>query len=205
MVMSDGNLYVQSVADAYCGNDESHRPTYHPVDIDFGHRTADAYEELPIRDEAARESFYHLSVEVLEQYDYLIDRGFYVEWVDDDPYPDSESMFMALQRNDGIKVYSGNLSHPFFTDEENKMFRFVHDVFGHARYGYQFGPRGEFNAMLSHARMFSKRARPALYTETHGQNSWVNFYQGFKATEYAIQKGALLPRDIINHIEEHYL
>jgi len=57
----------------------------------------------------------------------------------------------------------------------NDLFRAVHDVFGHAAEGFQFGPRGEENAYRSHAVMFSPLARGAMATETRSQNSWVNF------------------------------
>lgn len=51
----------------------------------------------------------------------------------------------------------------------------VHDYYGHAKEGYEFGPEGEYNAWGEHAKMFSPLARDAMTTETHGQNSWVNF------------------------------
>ncbi|PML77165.1 hypothetical protein [Enterovibrio norvegicus] len=57
----------------------------------------------------------------------------------------------------------------------NDVFRIVHDIFGHASYGYSFGPLGEDMAWLVHSRMFSPLARAAITTETRGQNSWVNW------------------------------
>jgi hypothetical protein len=96
----------------------------------------------------------------------------------------------------------------------NDMFRAVHDYFGHAKEGYEFGPRGEYNAYLAHSKMFSKTAIPALTAETMGQNSWVNFGKhlrdekgnipkkgeaGYKSpTErpYAAQKATALPNEL---------
>ena len=83
----------------------------------------------------------------------------------------------------------------------NDLFRAVHDVFGHAKHGVGFRATGEENAFLSHARMFSPEALPALASETRGQNSWVNFgpygQKNINAnpllTEYAEQKTGLLP------------
>ena len=57
----------------------------------------------------------------------------------------------------------------------NDVFRAVHDVFGHAMSKLTFTAKGEYNAFLSHVRMFSAAARPALAAETLFQNAWVNF------------------------------
>ncbi|WMX15750.1 hypothetical protein [Aureispira sp. CCB-E] len=57
----------------------------------------------------------------------------------------------------------------------NDVFRIVHDIFGHATYGYSFGPIGEDLAWVTHIRMLSPLARAAMTTETRGQNCWVNF------------------------------
>jgi len=61
------------------------------------------------------------------------------------------------------------------TNEQNVMFRAVHDVFGHAANGYEFGPRGELNAAASHFQMYGADARGPLLTETHGQTAYVNY------------------------------
>ena len=83
----------------------------------------------------------------------------------------------------------------------NDLFRIVHDYFGHLKEGYGFRAAGEDNAWRSHASMYSDLARPAMTTETRGQNSWVNF--GPHAAEnkgasgantiYADQKVGLMP------------
>jgi hypothetical protein len=57
----------------------------------------------------------------------------------------------------------------------NDVFRAVHDFFGHAKSGHQFGPTGEYNAWREHAAMFSEAAQPALAAETLAQNAWVNY------------------------------
>ncbi len=81
----------------------------------------------------------------------------------------------------------------------NDMFRAVHDYFGHAMKGHQFGPKGELQAWGEHARMFSPKARLALTAETHGQNSWVNFgpHSDKPVTErpYAEQKATIMPKN----------
>lgn len=95
----------------------------------------------------------------------------------------------------------------------NDMLRAVHDYYGHAKEGLEFGPEGEYNAWAEHAKMFSPEALKALTTETHGQNSWVNFgphlrrpdgslpkkgdtdYVHPKDRPYAEQKVFILPPD----------
>ena len=101
----------------------------------------------------------------------------------------------------------------------NDVFRVVHDIVGHGANGYEFGPKGEFNAYLEHSRMFSKEAKPALAAETLAQNSWVNFgphlrdaegnlakkgEQGYvPVTErpFAEQKNIALPKEFIDAAE----
>lgn len=57
----------------------------------------------------------------------------------------------------------------------NDLLRVVHDFFGHAKEGHQFGPVGEENAWRQHVRMFSSLARAAMTAETRMQNSWFNY------------------------------
>jgi hypothetical protein len=83
----------------------------------------------------------------------------------------------------------------------NDMFRVVHDYFGHLKEGHGFRAAGEDNAWRTHSQMYSDLARPAMTTETRGQNSWVNYGpHGEKNrtasgadTTYADQKVGLMP------------
>jgi len=102
----------------------------------------------------------------------------------------------------------------------NDVFRVVHDIVGHGGQGYEFGPKGEFNAYLEHSRMFSDAARPALAAETLAQNSWVNYgphlrnkagnlpkkgEEGYIAPPnrpFAPQKNISLPREFIEAAEQ---
>lgn len=88
----------------------------------------------------------------------------------------------------------------------NDIFRAVHDYFGHAKEGVGFRAAGEENAWQQHRNMYSALARPAMTTETRGQNSWVNFGPHAAAnrtangvdTQYAPQKIGLLPDWVMN-------
>ena len=70
----------------------------------------------------------------------------------------------------------------------NDVFRITHDVFGHAKSGNTFGPRGEYNAYLDHSRMYSDQAIPALASETLAQNAWVNFGPHLRRPDGSIPK-----------------
>ena len=84
----------------------------------------------------------------------------------------------------------------------NDAFRVVHDLFGHHGPGNpSFRAPGEERAYQLHSRMFSPEARPALTSETRGQNSWVNFGPEAERnrtasgadTIYADQKTGIMP------------
>ena len=103
----------------------------------------------------------------------------------------------------------------------NDVFRVVHDIVGHGAQGYEFGPKGEFNAYLEHGRMFSNTAKPALAAETLAQNSWVNYgrhlrdeagnipkkgEKGYVAPQdrpFAEQKNIALPKELIDAADQH--
>jgi hypothetical protein len=56
----------------------------------------------------------------------------------------------------------------------NDIFRIVHDFYGHGA-GHSFSPQGEHYAWFEHRSMLPVEARTALFCETRGQSSWVNF------------------------------
>ncbi len=88
----------------------------------------------------------------------------------------------------------------------NDVFRIVHDINGHNRGEPSgFGPKGEHQAFLTHKQLYSEEATKAMFTETAGQNNWVNFSKEFgegnradpKNTRYADQKAGLFPEKFI--------
>ncbi len=109
--------------------------------------------------------------------------------------PDPAGMMRDVEENRRIKVLSTKTTggHPYLSDDENDMFRGVHDFFGHAATGRGFDPHGEEAAYRSHRTMFSPMARGALTTETRAQNS-ANNYGGLAKGEYAEQKLVILPK-----------
>ena len=97
-------------------------------------------------------------------------------------YRNSKQMLQDVYGNKHLYVFQGGDEHPFLKDvdpqtglTENEKFRAVHDFFGHAIHGNEFGPKGEEIAWAAHSQMYSPLARVAMSTETRGQNSTVNY------------------------------
>lgn len=87
----------------------------------------------------------------------------------------------------------------------NDIFRIVHDFYGHGP-GHGFSPHGEHDAWLSHRSILPKEARIALFCETRGQSSWVNFGKHIRNSPvfiapferpFAPQKIGFVPEELI--------
>lgn len=100
-----------------------------------------------------------------------------------------------FQHNNRLDVLSTKVTgqHAFLSDDENDMFRAVHDAFGHLAVGRGVDKHGEEAAFQKHAQMFSPLARQAMATETRGQNSALHHFGSFQD-----QKIALLPAHLTN-------
>lgn len=185
-------------------------------------RTAAAYEKakhLP-QHPKVKASYDAMKREVKAQYDFLEKNGVKIEpWTrEGQPYANSAEMSRDAIGNKHLYYFPTKngygqgqkdpQEHPLLEEVPdrpgvtyNDLFRAVHDYFGHAVKGHQFGPRGELQAYGEHARMFSPLARLALAAETHGQNSWVNFgpHSGLPVKErpYAEQKATILPKNAV--------
>lgn len=199
------NKSVQSLARLYIESKGIKKTFAGPVRADpaRGRAIADAYEALPEFDPKAKPSYDALNAETAEQYQRIQDAGYKIEFVDGDPYASSAEMMADVRDNKRLKVFKTGegQEHPFMTPEQNNIFRAVHDFFGHAKEGNQFGPNGEETAWRAHSAMYTDDAVPAMTTETRGQNSWVNFREGLdpktplKDRPFAAQKAALLPKE----------
>lgn len=193
-----------------------HIPEYRKVNEQLNSRIARAYEDMPVDavnkpipgktaaessaiNARTKASYDALMRETNAQFEMIIQAGYKVEFVDGNPYANSSEMMADVRKNKRLKVQltGDDFYHPYMTRQETHIFRAVHDFFGHAAEGLEFGARGEDNALVRHATMFTSEAVPALVTETRGQNSYVNFgpNRNIPAAErpYAVQKAALLP------------
>jgi hypothetical protein len=208
-LMNTPNEYVRTLAQSYVWR-QSLAPVieghYVSVSPETGRAIAAEFDLLPTYSIDAREAYRRMAAEVVQQYRYAEAAGIRFEpWTaEGQPYQNSAEMCADVQDNRHLYFFTGGEPHPFLGERSgigdltyNDCFRAIHDLFGHAAEGYQFGPRGEENAWIHHSQMFTELAQRALTTETRGQNSWVNFgpQSHLPVTErpYAEQKAALLP------------
>lgn len=176
------------------GLDDPHEHSYDHVRTNSANLRSigRAYQNLPDWDDKAKPSFHHMGHEIQQQYDHLTGRmGVKVEPVEHDPYKNVNEMVHDLSNNKRLKVLKTEVTggHPFFSNEDNDKFRAVHDAFGHAATGRGFDAHGEEAAFGAHSKMFSPHARPALASETRGQNAFLHLNGDF-----GDQKIALLPQ-----------
>ena len=208
-----------------------------PLNAQLATRIADIFDQSPDRVTEMQADYEALAQETLEQYRELEAAGFdYVGSTEG--YANSGEMVRDLGENKRLRTFpteagfgSGDVvsTNPLLRESGvvvdgknllfNDVFRFVHDIFGHAKSGYQFGPRGELNAYLAHSRMFTPAARRALASETLAQNSWVNFgphlrkpdgtlpakgepgYVPPAARPFADQKSVVIPDSILRQVD----
>lgn len=126
-------------------------------------------------------SYESLRREIPKQYKYLTSPvehgglGISVEVTHENPYEHPSQMAEDVRKNKRLKVLSTESTggHGLFSNEENDMFRAIHDAFGHLATARDFTRHGEEAAYSSHASMFSKKALPALVSETRAQNTYL--------------------------------
>jgi hypothetical protein len=222
------NYVIQYEASEYCkiyGLPPIHHDIYVWVDQKRAWKIADAYERLPVnnsKNKLVAESYKALAKEVKLQWQHAVQHGMKFEpWLSDtEAYaPDGKnaSAFLVcadIWNNRHLFFYTGGEPNVFMAEIDpntglpiNDMFRAIHDYYGHAAIGADFGPRGEENAWIAHMQMFSPAAQRALTVETRGQNNWVNWgrqnydedgnYKNMLPSErpYAVQKCAVFAGD----------
>jgi hypothetical protein len=209
-----GNDETRSVAAQYtqkAGIQAAPHDTYAPVNETTLKRIADFYENAKNEPEnpEVQKAYRALSEETRAQYDEMLANGIEIEPYEGkgEPYANSAAMLADVRDNkhlyffltknafgegadvgnnvllekSGIKINGQDLLY-------NDLFRAVHDYFGHTAEGFEFGPRGEYNAYLAHSRMFSDEAKPALAAETLAQNAWVNFGPQLRRADGSLPK-----------------
>ena len=180
---------------------------------------ADAHEAMEHApgDPAVKASYSAMKQDVAKQWDYAVQHlGVQFEpWTHEgQPYANSREMREDVLNNRHLYFFTGgdfSADHPLTEVSPktglayNDMFRAIHDLFGHAVEGYQFGPGGEESAWNLHRQMFSPEAQGALVSETKAQNSWVNFGKHIREAEtppppsqrpFAPQKAGLIPEEL---------
>jgi hypothetical protein len=218
-----------------------------PVNEELAKRIADHYETAknePLKPEV-KKAYTALANEVVDQWKAFQKAGYTATpWTGEgQPYANSAEMMKDVRDNKHLYYYTtesgfgsgitGKMraENPMLQDSGvnfngaenvpvNDVFRVVHDIVGHGANGYEFGPKGEFNAYLEHSRMFSDAAKPALAAETLAQNSWVNYgphlrdesgniakkgekgYVPVTERPFAEQKNIALPQEFIDAAEK---
>lgn len=222
IVESRTNPEALKVAQAYAAKSNlpplDGNPSTLTKDPGLGARVARVYARLPNAPQhpAVKRSYDALKSEVAAQYQHLVDSGVKMTpWVQPgQPYANSAEMRADVAKNKHLSYFPTDSgygqgedasNHPLMETapnglKYNDMFRAVHDYFGHAVHGHEFGPQRELRAWHEHAKMFSPTARPALTMETHGQNSWVNYgprsQEPVQTRPFAEQKANILPEKL---------
>lgn len=224
------NEYAKSAGIAY-------RPPARNINPpeDLARRVADWYDAATTAPESpeVRAAYDPFIAETLAQFDEITRAGYTIEpWTGQgEPYRSSAEMVAdvaerkhlyflptgeqmegtnLLKIDAGTEINGHKLS-------VNDVFRAVHDFFGHARTGNQFGPRGEFNAWREHSALYTEPAQPALAAETLAQNSWVNFgkqlrtgpegepgYVPLPERPFAVQKNVTVPEDLLSEARAQF-
>jgi hypothetical protein len=125
-------------------------------------------------------SYHHLAKETNKQFERLPVK---MQYHDGHlGYHNSGEAMRDVHLHNNLTVYRGGDQHEFLHNvdkknglNENEKFRAVHDYFGHAVHGNQFGPKGEEVAHSAHQKLFTPASHVALASETRGQNSLVNY------------------------------
>jgi GNAT superfamily N-acetyltransferase len=218
---------IRDLADQYAsskGIKLQHNLPKVKVNSERATKIAQAYESMPHNpnDPEVKHSYNSLANETMDQFNHLVNSGLKISRIkpgQENPYKTSKDLFHDVHQNGHIWYYpteqgfgSGKevKNHPLLantgiTDDghpllANDVFRVVHDIYGHAKEGHNFGPNGEENAWRTHMQMYSPSAQKALTSETRSQNSWVNFgkhgehnRKNPSQTIFADQKAGLMP------------
>jgi len=132
-------------------------------------------------DDLLEKAYRQLAKETSDQFDRLpVSMSFHKSG--EGNYKGAKEMAGDVHGNDHLYVFQGGDKHDFLNQvdprtglNENEKFRAVHDLFGHAIHGNEFGPMGEEKAWGIHKQMYSPLAQMAMTAETRGQNSVVNY------------------------------
>ena len=163
---------------------------------------ANSYARMPSFDKTAIPAYRAMAEETGRQFDHITKprskggMGLDIEATNHDPYGDGKwedtfpAMGQDIENNNRLKVLSTAATggHPFFSNDQNDMFRAVHDTFGHLAAGRGVDKHGEEAAYQKHSQMYSPLARGAMATETRGQNAALHSFGGFPE-----QKVGILP------------
>lgn len=157
------------------------------VDQKLAKEVADSYAAMKHapNDPEVQLAYRSFADETWEMFTWLEREGYKFEpWTKEGmPYPNSTALREDVLQNKHLYFFTGGDlpgDHPLMKTmpngwTANDVFRAVHDIFGHAADGHEFGMLGETKAWMSHGSMYSTRALPAMTNETLGQGQWAHF------------------------------
>lgn len=223
------------------GKKLSRKQVIQPISIQKGIAIADAYEAMQSNpnDTEVKQAYDAFKQETKEQFEHFQSLGFkFMPQKEGQAYGTSKEMADDVSDNKTLKFLptenefrtgDASVDHPLLEKTGividgyelsfNDMFRAVHDMAGHAAHGFQFGPLGQTNAYLGHAKTYSPLAQRALFSETMGQNSYNNFGSHLRNEDgkipkkgeagfvplsmrpYAPQKAGLLSVELMTDVE----
>lgn len=222
---AQGNDETRGVVRRYLertGIESEPHERYASIDEPRMKRIADWFEQAKHEPEnpEVQAAYRALAEETKAQYQEMLDAGITIEPFEGkgEPYTSSADMMRDVRENKHLFFLSTDKAFGEGADTGanpllepsgiraggrellmNDLFRAVHDYFGHTAEGFEFGPRGEYNAYLAHSRMFSDAAKPALAAETLAQNSWVNFGPHLRRADGSLprpgEEGYVAPKD----------
>jgi hypothetical protein len=152
-------------------------------------KVATAYEARPVVEQSMKASYDALITHNNKMFKQILTR-LDIEFSDRDPYKSYKQMKREVGETKSMRIFKGgSAGHPFFTEEENHIFRAVHDYLGHIGGKNSFSLQGELSAYTSQAKTIPPKARKALFCEIVGQIC-MYFSRGRKFVE--IQKSCEL-------------
>lgn len=154
----------------------------------FAKAVADAYARAPMFDKAALPSYRALAASIEKIFKQILSKV-EVRFVPGQPYVDDREMAEKVKATGILYISTDYNSHPFFNPEQNLKFRAVHDWFSHIVTGAEFSQRGELKAYNAQAKVTSREALPALFTEVIGQAAYATTYGDFPPQKVAILPG----------------
>jgi hypothetical protein len=154
---------------------------------------ADIFAESATIDHLVVPSYGAFMAELAEQFDYMTNYvGVVINFCEYDPSKDDTraiSMRDAFMTNGVLDIFRSQGDHVILDQDGlpykgrvetfNSVFRAVHDYFGHCASGGEFSWVGETRAYISHAAMFSDKAKRALFSETVAQQCWYAVHKDY--------------------------
>lgn len=105
------------------------------------------------------------------------------------PYATQSEMKNEVVTIRKIRINIDYSEHPVFSVADNIVMRTVHDYIVHILGNHDFGGKGEIASFNRHAKLASKAAIPALFTEVVGQAAFAVVKGGFPVQKITLLKG----------------